>query len=185
MRNLSAGLSCLLLASTLLLDSTLAAAQLPRKAPELQIQIPSGKAIELSQYKGKTVVLAFILTTCSHCQYTTGLLVKMQNEFGARGLQVLECAVNSTADALIPNFTQQFKTNFPVGFNFDQDYVLDQFLQHPMDRTPHMPILVFIDRRGTIKAQFEGDDDFIESPQQEQNIGAEIHKLLAAPVAPR
>jgi hypothetical protein len=183
MRNLSAGLSCLLLASTLLLDSS--AAQLPRKSPELQIQIPNGKPIELSQYKGKTVALAFILTTCSHCQYTTGVLVKMQNEFGAKGVQVIECAINNMADALIPNFTQQFKTNFPVGFNYDQDYYLNQFLQHPMDKLPRLPILVFIDRSGTIRAQFEGDDDFIESPQQEQNIRAEIQKLLAAPAGTR
>ena len=183
MRNLTAGLSCLLLASTLSFDS--AAAQLPRKSPELQIQMPGGKPIELGQYKGKTVVLAFILTTCSHCQYTTMQLVKMQNEFGAKGVQVVECAVNSSADALIPNFTQQFKTNFPVGFNFDQDYLLGQFLQHPMDKTPHMPILVFIDRRGMIRAQFEGEDDFISSPQQEQNIRAEIQKLLAAPAGTR
>lgn len=174
MRTLFAGLCSVLLASSLF------AAELPRKAPDLQIQIPSGKPIELSQYKGKTVVLAFILTTCSHCQYTTGLLVKMQNEFGPKGLQVIECAVNPTADALIPNFTRQFKTNFPVGYNFDQESMLN-FLQHSTDKLLTMPALVFIDRRGMIRAEYEGRDDFIESPQQEQNIRAEIQKLLATP----
>lgn len=184
MRTFSAGLSCVLLASTLLFDTALSAADLPRKAPDLQIQIPSGKPIELSEYKGKAVVLAFILTTCPHCQYTTGLLVKMQDEFGPKGLQVIECAVNPTADALIPNFKQQFKTNFPVGFNFDQDYMMN-FLQHSADKLMTMPALVFIDRRGMIRAEYEGRDDFIESPQQEQNIRAQIQKLLAAPAGTR
>lgn len=160
--------------------ATLAAAQaIPRPAPEFQIQMPGGKTIQLSQYKGKAVVLAFILTTCPHCQYTTGLLTKLQNEFGLRGLQVLECAVNPNADALVPAFTQQFKTNFPVGYNFDQDYLLGPFLQHNMNKVPSMPILVFIDRKGMIRAQYEGGDDFINSPKQEDNLRAEIQKLLA------
>ncbi len=156
-------------------------ATLPRKSPELQIQVPGAKTIELSQYKGKVVVLGFILTTCSHCQHTTGLLVKMQKEFGARGVQVLECAVNSNADSLIPAFVQTYKTNFPVGYNYDQDFILGPYLQHPADKSPSMPILVFIDRKGMIRAEYEGAEDFISSPNQEQNIRAEILKLLAAP----
>jgi peroxiredoxin len=173
-------LACLLAASF-----ALCAAQLPRKSPELQMQVPGGKTITLSQYKGKTVVLAFILTTCSHCQYTTGLLVKMQDEFRAKGLQVLECAVNTGADNLIPAFVKDFKTNFPVGYNFDQDFILGTYMQHDMNKLSSMPMLVFIDRRGTIRAQYEGHDDFIESPNQEHNIRAEILKLLAAPVTSR
>jgi thiol-disulfide isomerase/thioredoxin len=169
-------LACFLAASF-----ALCAAQLPRKSPEIQIQVPSGKSVLLSQYKGKTVVLAFILTTCSHCQYTTGLLVKMQKEFGPKGLQVLECAVNTGADNLIPAFTQQFKTNFPVGYNFDQDFVLNTYMEHPTDKIPSMPMIVFIDRGGMIRAQYEGQDAFIESPNQEQNIRGEIQKLLAEP----
>lgn len=156
-----------------------AAQQIPRPAPEFTIQMPGGKNILLSQYKGKPVVLAFILTTCPHCQYTTGLLTKLQNEFSLRGLKVLECAVNPGADTLTPAFVQQFKPNFPVGYNFDQDYLLTTFLQHNMNKVPSMPIVVFIDRKGMIRAQYEGSDDFISSPKQEDNLRGEIQKLLA------
>ena len=145
------------------------------------MQVPGGKTVLLSQYKGKPVVLAFILTTCSHCQFTTGLLVKMQNEFGPKGVQVLACAVNPNADNLVAAFKTDYKTNFPVGWNFDQDYVLTQFIQHPMTKTPAMPILLFIDRKGMVRAQYEGQDDFIESPNQEQNIRAQIKMLLLTP----
>jgi thiol-disulfide isomerase/thioredoxin len=171
-KRLAAVIGCALFAGML------AASVVPRPSQELQIQMPGAKPIALSQYKGKAVVLAFILTTCSHCQYTTGLLVKMQNEFGPKGLQVLECAVNNNADTLIPAFVQQFKTNFPVGYNYDQDYILGPFLQHEPDKVPGMPILVFIDRRGVIRAEYEGHDDFISSENQEQNIRGEIQKLL-------
>ncbi|HEX3875930.1 MAG TPA: TlpA disulfide reductase family protein [Bryobacteraceae bacterium] len=179
MRTSLAALICVAAASSaLVLPSP--AQQLPRKALDLKVDMPNGKPIQLSSYKGKPVVLAFILTTCSHCQYTTGLLVKLEKEFAPKGLQVLECAVNSNADALVPGFVQQFKTTFPVGYNFDQDFILDKFLQHPAGKVPSMPILVFIDRTGTIRAEHEGSDDFISGASQEQNIRGEIQKLLAA-----
>jgi peroxiredoxin len=171
----------LLVASSLFLSGS----QVPRTAPELQIQVPGGKPISLSQYKGKPVLLAFILTTCSHCQHTTGFLVKLQNEFGAKGLQVIECAVNTNADSLIADFVKTYKTNFPVGYNFDVDYILGPFFQHQGDRGPTMPMLAFIDRKGMIRAEYEGADDFVSSPNQEQNIRAEIQKLLARPAASR
>lgn len=38
------------------------AANLPRKSPEFAINFSKGQPILLSQYKGKVVVLAFILT---------------------------------------------------------------------------------------------------------------------------
>jgi peroxiredoxin len=180
MRNPLAAITCLL-ASPLLLPG----AQTPRQAPEIQIQVPNGKPIQLSQYKGKPVVLAFILTTCSHCQHTTGLLVKLQNEFATKGLQVIECAVNSNADALVPDFVKTYKTNFPVGYNFDFDFILGPFLELPKDKSPSLPILVFIDRKGMIRAEYQGGDDFISSPNQEQNIRAEIQKLLPRPAASR
>ena len=67
-----------------------AAAQIPRPAPDLTINLNAGKRLQLSAYKGKAVVLAFILTTCSHCQATTGLLSQLNAEYAPRGLQILE-----------------------------------------------------------------------------------------------
>jgi thiol-disulfide isomerase/thioredoxin len=155
------------------------AASLPRKAPELQIQLNGAKPIELSEYRGRPVVVAFILTTCSHCQYTTGLLVKLQTEFVSKGLQVIECAVNDGAAADVPNFIKRFQTNFPVGYTNDQVGVLS-FLQHPQTAIPHMPMLAFIDRHGIIRDQYQGIDAMLsDEATQEENLRTEIVKLIA------
>lgn len=155
------------------------AAVLPRKAADLEIQINGAKPIELSQYRGRPVVLAFILTTCSHCQYTTGLLVKLQTEFVSKGLQVIECAVNDGAAADVPNFIKRFQPNFPVGYSNDQIGVL-AFLQHPATAIPHMPMLAFIDRHGIIRDQYQGIDALLsDDAKQEANLRAEIEKLIA------
>src|ERR1039458_6777687 len=75
------------------------AAVLPRPSPDFAINLGQGKQVHISQYKGKTVVVAFILTYCSHCQKAIGVLSKVQREYGARGLQVLASATEDMAAA--------------------------------------------------------------------------------------
>ena len=57
----------------------------PRKASDIGIQTGPDKYIWLSQYSGKTCVLTFILTGCSHCQFTTGILNRIQNDLRRAG----------------------------------------------------------------------------------------------------
>jgi len=153
-------------------------AELPRPAPEYIIKLDDGKTLELSQYKGKAVVLAFILTYCSHCQRTIGFLIQDQNEYGPRGLQVLASAVESGAQLAVPSFIKTFNPPFPVGYNDDQGTAAMSFMQHPVMKIPLMPMLAFIDRQGVIRAQYEGDDANFFGDQHEQNLRKEIEALL-------
>ncbi len=70
----------------------------------------------MSQYRGKVVALEFIHTTCPHCQAASKEMTKLQEEFGARGLQAIDVAVNPNADLLVENFVKDFKVGFPVGY---------------------------------------------------------------------
>ena len=157
------------------------AINVPRKSPELAISLSDGKQVLVSQYLGKVVVVAFILTWCSHCQKTIGYLIKDQNAYGARGLQVLASAIEDVAKTNLPAFVRQFNPPFPVGF--DNQTVAINWLEHPPMLIPHMPILAFIDRQGVIRAQYEGDDKFFSEEQQEKNLSDKIEELLK-PVAP-
>ena len=67
--------------------------KVPRPAGDIGIQTGPGQYIWLSQYEGKTCILAFILTTCPHCQFTTGILNRIQKDYADRGVQVIESAV--------------------------------------------------------------------------------------------
>jgi thiol-disulfide isomerase/thioredoxin len=75
------------------------AINVPRQSPELAINLSGGKQVLLSQYQGKVVVVAFILTWCPHCQKTIGYLSKDQTTYGPRGLQVLASAIEDVARA--------------------------------------------------------------------------------------
>jgi hypothetical protein len=151
-------------------------ATLPRKARALKIEMATGPAIDLSQYAGKPVVIAFILTTCSHCQNTISLLTAMQREYGERGLQVLAAAVETDAKKTVPAFARQFATNFPVGFISDATVWLD-FMQHPTVALPRMPMLAFVDRGGMIRTQHDANDDRFFG-NEIVNLRSEIEAIL-------
>ena len=152
------------------------AADVLRPAPELAIHMSSGKDLQLSSYRGKVVCVAFILTSCSHCQNTTRILSRIQNDLGARGFQAVEAAIDGNAKILVPGFIQQFNPPFPVGYS-DQP-TAESFLQHSPMKILHVPGLAFIDRKGQIAAQFEGDDPFLLEGVQEKNLREKIEKLL-------
>ena len=169
--------------------SLFAAPPLPRKSPELTIAGPTVKSTPLSSYRGKVVVLEFLNTTCSHCQYAAGMLSKLQTDLGPKGFQAIGVAfVNSSPDE-VKSFIQQFKPNFPIGVTSIQA-VVNYMAWSPDDR-PSTPQMVVIDRKVMIRAQSppEGDPQL----QDEKYLRAFIGKLLnesvptpakkAAPVA--
>lgn len=159
------------------------AAQLPRPSADLAINLGQGKQVRIGQYKGKTVVVAFILTYCSHCQKVIGVLSTMQREFGARGLQVLASATEDMAAAALPGFLRQYDPPFPVGVNTTNEFVT--YIQHPTMLQLYMPALVFIDKDGTIQTQYEGHDAFLEETSVEKNIRARIEDMLTPAAAPK
>lgn len=145
--------SRLLLALSLISASVWAQPPTPRKAPELTIVQPDGKQTLLSSYRGKVVALAFIFTTCPHCQAEVGVLSKLHNELGAKGFQPVAVAFNDNAGILVNEFVETFHPNFPIGYAARQtvtDYL--KLSDSPNDRW-NVPQIVLIDRRGTIVAQ--------------------------------
>jgi peroxiredoxin len=166
-------------ALTLLTSPITAAPVLPRPSPDFAINLGQGKQVRISQYKGKTVVVAFILTYCSHCQKTIGVLSKMQNDYGARGLQVLASATEDMAAAALPGFLRQFAPPFPVGVNTTTEFIT--YMQHPTMLQLYMPGLVFIDKDGMIREQYEGRDPFLEESSVEKNIRAKVEEMLKPP----
>ena len=78
---------------------------IPRKAPELTIQMP-GKQIQLSQYKGYVCVLAFMSTECPHCQHLAAVLSLMQQDYSSKGVQMLGVVFNAEATTNLAGFTR-------------------------------------------------------------------------------
>ena len=135
----------------------------------------NGMPVKVSDYRGKVLCLTFILTTCPHCQKTTELWDNIYPELAPKGFAVVEAALNENPD--IPGFVSQFKVPFPVGTA--GVVAAWNYLQFPKDKRVLVPFLVFIDRKGVIRAQYTlADDASFFDNQQEQHMRDEAEKLL-------
>lgn len=149
----------------------------PRPAGEFAISTNSGSQILLSHYSGKVVLLAFMFTTCPHCQHTTQILSGFQKEYGDKGLQILGAFFNDNAAQLVPGFITQFQPAFPVGYATREQ--VNEYQQHPLGKPTYVPELIFIDRNRQVRGQYTGNDDFFKD--QEANIRTMVESLLKEP----
>jgi len=156
---------------------SLAGAEVPRPAPEFAVKLANGQQLLLSQYRGKVVALEFLLTTCPACQEASRVLNQMYKQYGPRGFQPIGVAFNDMAMMLVPDYIKNLGLTFPVGVG-TRESVLD-FLQHSPIMRMLVPQLVFVDRRGVIRAQYSADDPFFQD--KEKNMRAQIEALLAEP----
>ena len=165
-----------------------AATPVPRKAAEFVIHMPDGKQLLLSSYRGKTVVLALMFTTCPHCQKNASVLSEIQKEYADKGVQVLGAAFDPDAPSQVKQFDAIFAKGFPCGYSTNQAILT--FLQQPDSDPPFVPIMVFIDKTGIIRSihmvtsktadastpQGAAEQKFFGTP--EVTIRAELDRLL-------
>jgi len=88
--------------------------------------------------------------------------------------------VNDNPD--VPGFIQRFQPPFPVGIAGGQASL--DYMQWPKDQRPLVPLMVFIDRKGMIRAQYSGLDEKFFDDQQDQHIREVVVKLLAESTVP-
>jgi thiol-disulfide isomerase/thioredoxin len=165
-----------LLAAPAFAAETSKAARLPRPSPEFAIQMPEGGTLLLSQFKGKVVVVEFLITTCPHCQRASQLLERLQKEFGPKGFQPVGVAINDMAKMLVPDYKKNFGVTFPVGYSL-RDPVYNYLEKSPMYQL-YMPTVVGLDRKFQIRYQHSGEDQEFWK-DEEKNMRAMMTALLA------
>jgi thiol-disulfide isomerase/thioredoxin len=147
---------------------------IPRPSGEFVYELPGGQQQLLTSYRGKVVMLELLLTTCPHCQNASRISEKLFKEFGARGFQPLGIAVNDMAKMLAEDYKRGLGLSFPIGYARRES--IYPFLQVPLTENLFYPIVVFIDRKGMIRAQHVGGADFFKD--EERNMRNTIEMLL-------
>jgi hypothetical protein len=142
------------------------AAQVPRPVADVTIDPPpGGKPIRIRDYRGKTVLIAIINTECSSCIRSVGILSNIQKDYASRGVQVLAAAVNEGAITLIGPFIQRHRPGFPMGvLTRDATRRLADFTA---EERPFVPMLIFVDKQGTVRVQVFGDSEFFKNEDRE------------------
>lgn len=162
----------------LLAFAAFAGVEVGKPSPALTIQKLSGPAVQLSQFKGKVVALAFIDTNCPHCQNLTKQLNVIAKEYESKPVQIVACAFNDGVEKLLPQFIQQFQPAFPVGYCTREAVMAYTQYSLASGKPFYVPHMVFLDRRGVVRGDFPGESDFMSHP--DVNIRTELDQLLKA-----
>jgi len=156
------------------------AANLPRRAGEFVIEFPGAtKSQELlsEKLKGKKVtMLAFISTTCPHCQTLAQSLSKLQAQYGDKGFQAMMVAYDPDAPRNLPRFRSLYANGIPIGFS--QRDPVHNFLQISMIGPSYVPKLVVIDSKGMIQEQYEGGDAYFAPEKENANLLKSVQTYL-------
>jgi len=134
----------------------------PKPAPELVIALNSGEQLLLSKFRGRVVVLEFLLTGCPHCQKCSTVMQKLYQEMGDKAFQPLGAAIDPNnmmeARLKIPDYIYKLGLRFPVGWT--QREMAYQWLEaQPAKVQIYFPQVVFIDKKGIIRSYHPGTDE--------------------------
>lgn len=150
-------------------------ANTPRALADVPIQTADQKKINLKQYRGNVVLLVLFSTTCDDCVRTLNLMNSIQKDYGARGLQVVAAAVNSSAAYLITSFVERYRPIYPTGY-LDEAATM-KIAGFTKDTHPFVPIVMFIDRKGIVQREYFGNDPIFK--QQDKAFPAMANSLVS------
>lgn len=142
-----------------------------RRAPGFSLPDAKLKQHDLQDYRGRVVLLDFMMTNCPKCQSLTKVLEQVKAKYGDK-IQVLS-VVNSRSDnqGTVGKYQAEFKTTSP--FLFDCGQMMAAYLQiTPANPTVHFPHLVIVDKAGMIRR------DLAEDAATLQNITGAVEPLL-------
>jgi len=127
-------------------------AVVPRPAPELAIAGPAGSEIRLSHFKGKVVLIEFLLTNCPHCWRVAQMIEHLAKDLGSHGFQPIGVAFdNQIGEPAVTNFVRGFHLSYPVGYTSSAN--VDEYLGRTGADRFQVPQIVVIDREGVVRAQ--------------------------------
>ncbi|HYJ84784.1 MAG TPA: TlpA disulfide reductase family protein [Pyrinomonadaceae bacterium] len=76
-----------------------------------------GQRQKLADYSGKVLVIDFYATWCEPCRESIPHLVTLQNQLGARGVQIIGLNVGGADDRVkVPQFARDLGVNYTLGF---------------------------------------------------------------------
>ena len=126
----------------------IASAQDSRPA-QLTLKDIQGRYIRLSDYRGKVVLINFWATWCPPCRAEIPDLIRLQREYGSRGLQIIGVTYPPQKLAEVRRFVRKAKMNYPVGLGTKQTKLL-------FSPSESLPLTIVISTDGTIRDIIEG-----------------------------
>ncbi len=118
-------------------------------APDFELENFAGGKVNLSDYRGRVVLLNFWATWCRPCVAETPDLVDLYKKYRDRGLVVLGVSVDRNPRAVLYPFIQKNKIDYPI-------LLVNQRVASDYGGLTSIPTTFLIDREGIIRQQYVG-----------------------------
>jgi peroxiredoxin len=143
-----------------------------RRAPGFSLYDSHLVQHDPQDYRGKLVLVDFMLTTCPVCQKLADVLVKVKANYGDR-IAVMSVMTGPDNYQTADEFAAAYKITWPM--LLDSGQVMMSYMKlTPSNPQVHFPHLFLIDGDGMIRNDFEGDKE----PVTVESLSKEIDKLL-------
>ncbi len=129
-------------------------------APDFTLKATSGTNFRLAEYRGQVVVIAFWGSRCGQCGAQLGAVSRLVNTYQSAGLAALAVNVDDDLGAAV-----SFAVAHPVGFPVLLDPGKQVARQYRVD---NLPMLLVVDRGGTIRWAARDYKSSSETGYQEQ-----------------
>jgi cytochrome c biogenesis protein CcmG/thiol:disulfide interchange protein DsbE len=135
-----------------------------KEAPAFSLQNSKGELINLSDYKGKVVLLNFWATWCHGCKEEIPWYMEFATKYGQRGFAVIGISMDEDGWKSVKPYIEEKKLNYTI-------VIGSEALANQYGGVDSMPVSILIDRHGKIADSHSGVVD--KSSWEE-----EIRKLL-------
>ncbi|HEX8186149.1 MAG TPA: TlpA disulfide reductase family protein [Blastocatellia bacterium] len=132
----------------------------PPLAPAFSLKDLRGRSVRLDDQKGRVLLINFWATWCAPCLAEMPDLVKLQKEYGPRGLQIIGITYPPVDRAGVRRMVRRLKINYTILFGSDKtakDYDVGEVL----------PATIVVDREGKIRARILG---ILESEEFDEKV---------------
>lgn len=136
-----------------------------RPAPDFSLTDLNGNAVQLSQWRGKPVLLNFFKSTCPWCQAEMPKLGEVYRRHADLEVQVFGIVIGKDDETSAARFAAEKGLDFPLAVD-TQKTVRELY---PLRR---VPTIVLIDAEGNIQRVYEGSSEQLSGIVEQTMLAA-------------
>lgn len=132
------------------------------EAPNFRLYDLAGKVVDLSELRGKVVLLNFWATWCGPCRIEMPSMEQLYRTFPRREFEILAISTDPQGVVVTRPFQQEIGVTFPILHDPDMRIGLTYGARS-------LPMTVMLDRRGVVRQKIFGARDW-DSPEARELI---------------